>query len=942
MHDMPPRTRRVSVARLLCAAVLVAATGVLAAPTPTPPPARPAKGPTSEQIRQAIDDLANPRFAVREKASKLLWEAGRAAEADLRVAATAKDEETANRAKAIVEKFDWGLYPDTPPDVAQMVERFRSGDAELRGQTVGELMRLKPARFDVLRKVIAHEQNEESRKQMYARMATQAREAVPELLVNGLFDEAGELLEVCLWPNNPQSLGDYATFHYLRNRVPAAIARMEELRKRGSPTDVQRATETLVYLHRVRQDWTAARAAADATKDPELQNALAWEANDWKRLAEGNPFVANGEDEDRGAKAAYHRLAGNKAKYDEIIAELRKSLMGIEGNDDKAYDLALALLLNGQGADAIEVLKGRYKGRTDLVFDLLCAQLRFKEAFAYYDAAMKELDADPEAVAERGKLAQRRGKILAALGDRDGATQVFRAALDQALGANRDTSSIDLVQMVARTGMRELAAELAARCLESLHKNGLDDEASMVLGKVFEDRALLAAIWWRAIYADKPDAEPTAKMARLLEFLDGKADRKKADRLAELIATLKGPKGGPDKTGVDLTSRPGLSPGHADFGTAEAYRAIGAFDKAEEFFKKAANTSPRDVEDRGLLDDLPIDEDTAIVPVHYRFILGYADFLASRKRPKEAAAMYRKAWEIAPGQALPLFLCGNSLKLTGDEKEGTRLMELAHWVPLGNEFQRAKFSEDLGKRAFDVDSRKEMELVLTTGWFRGPAVGNVQLRMARIKARQGDYATAARLYEKDVISLFRNPLIFFVDGRAYLTVPELARAYRARALIAAGKFDEALAEARAGLAVMPGNIEVGLGLIPDLDKAGKKKEADEIYGKIRSTFEAAIKDYGSSPDLRNSLAWTMVNCNRDLDDALAHAKKAVEVAPKTAGYIDTLAEIYFRKKDRAKALEFMKQCAALEPTNPYFRKQLERFEKKPFDSPLPDEETGDD
>ena len=86
----------------------------------------------------------------------------------------------------------------------------------------------------------------------------------------------------------------------------------------------------------------------------------------------------------------------------------------------------------------------------------------------------------------------------------------------------------------------------------------------------------------------------------------------------------------------------------------------------------------------------------------------------------------------------------------------------------------------------------------------------------------------------------------------------------------------------------------------------------------------------------------MVNCNRDLDDALTHAKKAVEVAPKTAGYIDTLAEVYFRKTDRAKALELMKQCAALEPTNPYYRKQLERFEKKPFDSPLPDEETGDD
>jgi tetratricopeptide (TPR) repeat protein len=213
--------------------------------------------------------------------------------------------------------------------------------------------------------------------------------------------------------------------------------------------------------------------------------------------------------------------------------------------------------------------------------------------------------------------------------------------------------------------------------------------------------------------------------------------------------------------------------------------------------------------------------------------------------------------------------------------------------------------------------------------------------MARIKARQGDYATASRLYDKDVVSLFRTGA-FFVDAKAYLTVPELARTYKARALFAAGKVDEALAEARAGLAVLPGNIELVLGFVPDLDRAGKKKEADEIYGKVKAAYQSALQDHGSSGDLRNSIAWTMVNCNRDLDDALTHAKKAVEVAPKTAGYIDTLAEVYFRRKDRAKALELMKQCAALEPTNPYFRKQLERFEKKPFDSPLPDEETGDD
>jgi tetratricopeptide (TPR) repeat protein len=303
--------------------------------------------------------------------------------------------------------------------------------------------------------------------------------------------------------------------------------------------------------------------------------------------------------------------------------------------------------------------------------------------------------------------------------------------------------------------------------------------------------------------------------------------------------------------------------------------------------------------------------------------------------------MYRKAWDAAPGQPLPLFLCGHALKQAGDGNGGSRLMSLAHWVPLGNGAMRAKFSEDLAKRGFDTDSRKEMDLVLAVGWFDSYTVANVHLRMARIKARQGDFAAAANMYEKDVVSLFRTGGAF-VDPRGYLTVPELARAYRARALLAAGRMDEALAEAKTGLATLPGNIELALGLVPDLDRAGKKKEADDIYHQVKAAYETALKDYPSSADLQNSLAWMMVNCNRDLDDAAAHAKKAVENAPKLAGYIDTLAEVFFRKRNRAKALELMKQCAVLEPTNPYYRKQLERFEKKPFDSPLPDEETGDD
>lgn len=929
--------------RSLSAAALTLALASAALPAPAPAPSPAPKGPTPEQISKAVEDLGSPRFPVRERASKLLWEAGAAGEEALRAAAKSKDEETSSRAKAILDKFDWGLYPDTPADVVKLIEKFRGGDQNVRQEAVGELMRLKPARFSTLRKLIAQEQDEDARQRMYQAMAFQARRAVPALIVANQLDEAGELLEICLAPNNPTSMGDYAAFHHLRGTVPEAIRRMEAVRKRGGDIEGRRAAEALVYLHRVRQDWPAARKAAADARNTELVEDLAWESNDWKALAEEPAQEGVGNADLRGARAAYYRLAGNKAKYDELIAEMRKELTGVEGDDGAAYSLAHALLLNGQGADAIAVLKDRPKFRPDLAFDLLAAQLKFKEAFALADKAAKELDkeGDDNGGFQKDQLDLQRGKVLAGLGDRDAATQVFRGLIDRGLTAQRARSATDAIKAMARTGMRDLAAESAAKVLAHAEKSGQVDDAVSLLAPVLPEHKHVAPVWWHAFRRDQPDAEPAAVMARVLEFADRKADRKKADKLAGLIETLRNAK--PEAPNPRQLAELLASPGPLlDYAIAEAYRAAGADDKAEEFYKKAAEAKHDPDDEPDLLDGLDEDDDMpAPVPAKTKYLLAYADFLVAKKKPKEAAALYKKAWDLAPAHALALFLYGNALARAGDEKEGTRLMGLAHWVPLGAEPARTRFSEELTRRGFDADSRKEMELTVAVGWFRSYVMGNVYLRLARLKARQKDYATAALYYEKDVVSLFRTTAQF-VDPKAYLTVPELARTYRIRALLGGGKVDEAMAEVRAGLAVLPGNVELALGVVPDLDRAGKKKEADEVYGKVKAAYESALKDYGTSPDLRNGLAWTMVNCNRDLEEAKKHAEKAVAGAPKSAGYIDTLAEIHFRMKDRAKALELMKQCAALEPANPYFRKQLERFEKRPFDSPPPDEETGDD
>jgi tetratricopeptide (TPR) repeat protein len=177
--------------------------------------------------------------------------------------------------------------------------------------------------------------------------------------------------------------------------------------------------------------------------------------------------------------------------------------------------------------------------------------------------------------------------------------------------------------------------------------------------------------------------------------------------------------------------------------------------------------------------------------------------------------------------------------------------------------------------------------------------------------------------------------VSFVETPAYVGVPAHVHRHRARGQVALGKFDEALKEVQAAEAVQPGNIQLVIDVVPELEKAGRKKEAADLYGRVLALWEKVIADYPKSASSRNTLAWMAVCCRRDLDKALEHATKAVELAPDSAAYTDTLAEVHFQRGDKDKAIELMKRCMALEPKRAFYQRQMKRFEAGDASAPLP-------
>ncbi len=227
-------------------------------------------------------------------------------------------------------------------------------------------------------------------------------------------------------------------------------------------------------------------------------------------------------------------------------------------------------------------------------------------------------------------------------------------------------------------------------------------------------------------------------------------------------------------------------------------------------------------------------------------------------------------------------------------------------------------------------------MLLKACWSRDGYFGNVMNQAARAALLSKDFDTAERCVQRSLLVLLKTPGVYYVDTGSYLSVPTAMRATHARGLLAAGRADEALAEARDVLRATPGNADLVIALVPELEKRGRTADANGLYAAVRAAYQTALAAYPASAPTRNASAWLAANCRRDLDTALADAEAAVAAEPTSTSYRDTLAEVHFRRGDRAKAVEVVSALLAENPRSRAYRRNLERYRTGDPAAPLPD------
>ena len=339
-----------------------------------------ANEPSQREIDQAIDELGDDLFRVRERATQFLWEAGLKAEPALKAALKHSDPEVVSRANRVLEKLAWGLTPTTPNDIERLLSQYRSGDWEIKRKAIEKLIDRGEDAYPILMAIISREEQETVRGYVIRQLGSKVSVAANKLLVQGKYDLVERLLRLQAASGEDTFLRNYVAFLVLRGKLESAITAYRAKAANGTEP---LAAKTLAYLLRANGDLQGARTAAEQSGDETLLENLLFELGDWGALAKRFEHSPDETSIDRLSYATtFHRLSGDQTTFNACIEHLQQW-----PNDPKTssqyWYCAEALMLNHHVNEAITILGNR--GNLRGAFELLTQRMQFQKAFELTD-----------------------------------------------------------------------------------------------------------------------------------------------------------------------------------------------------------------------------------------------------------------------------------------------------------------------------------------------------------------------------------------------------------------------------------------------------------------------------------------------------------------------------------------------------------------------------
>lgn len=852
------------------------------------PPAKPAF-PT---IAAAVTALGDDEFAVRQRASDFLWRAGTPALAQLEQATRNMDPEVRMRSNLIVRNLRLGITPDSPADLQLLVLQFYDGDRNTRLRVINELRQ--KAAYKTLFGLMQIETDPTSRQLFFNTLQADIQRLAPQMIASNDWS----VLEQCLdlGKNTEAGRAQFVAFTTLRGKLPDELKRAEtEFAK--SPTDV---TAGLLFAALLRAKGEKGKAleiaAAVKSPSPQFLQGLTREQGEWERLLgyyNEKLTPSRVELHRLGIRATLLRLAGKTEATDQAFAEL----FAAAPNDDVWYAGKVALL-NDRPAEALTLLETN--GLRPIAFDLLVQQQRHAEALKVAGITDDvEIDS-PWLSSLTGEKSVRTSRTI----DRFSFAVSIAAEL-RLLGKQKQYGELrELLETVATSDDSRGAYWLQLAKLErqpgrqqqllELYSRAANHNLAGVLSALFTSKkSAKAQVWWDTLNGDARWEESLARLQAVAVAISPQIFSKHVEVDWPTVAKFATSKAN------DLTNTPAQR-GKLRVLLAEAWAARGDKAETEAHFQAACLADPVSAE-------------------------AYGDWLFSTERWTDAATQYGRAVDANQANALCWFLQGTALRRAGKEEEGLKLQSTANLMCL-DAVSRYQLALAVQERNLRAEAREQWLLLQQTGNPEDQFVSIANQYLGNLIAEK-EPLTAADHWEQLRFHVLK-PTTNLTEQAGYLDLALSVHRARARGLLAKGDRAAAFKHLNLCETLQPGEIKVVEEFVPLLRKAGLEPEADKLFENCFRTYQDLVKQFPESANLHNQAAWVAAICVRRLDEALPLAERAVQLAPDSPSYADTLAEVYFARGNRDLALEWARKSISLDPGNKFYEERLQSFAKR--------------
>lgn len=823
--------------------------------------------PDADDIAAMIKSLGDESYPVRKKATMGLWQLGSEVLPVLQKAAEGSDPESVDRASELVLYITAGVLFDSPAEVKELVLKYSKGDLKAKVDFLKKLKELR--QWKQVLHLAKMEQDPMVRKKLSSVVKATASLAAQEAVVDGDLELAAEVLQ--LSGNDDQALVVRAWFYCSQGKFN------EELKKAAAMPKDKGALWRLA-LYRAHGDLDDAIREAQKLGRTQLvagMQVFAGDAQPWLTL-----HTDQGQQDailSLSCQIQMARLKGDK----KTAGKLERDLARLAVDDESAGRVISCLAANGFQNEALVLLE---KFDADFAFEYFDSVELPARALAQFDIPE---DAKPPYTQWVKKFTEqvieaededRYDRLLMVAGFlvRHGEAEHALSVIEPMMTALEEDGSDAWFDLIAKMPIYELGSQ----ALHLIERRGNDDgEADLAIKKMLGSGKTVEHLW--EAVKKRNDKGKGGN--------EGKVDIAKSLRDIALLAGLSAD---PEhltnalhRTLMDEVAEKPMPEKQA------RHEALFSFAVRRHEIATAS----------GMVDEVVANNEK------WQATKLYLD--ATLQRWEKVEPVYAALEEEHPGDYFNLVKWSCALRKLKSEDKAKDVLDRAYLLTMGNVSELNKIGLDLSNAGLVQEA---VSLWQKAAMMSVP--GSTTYDVALVYLANASQMHVRKKQWKKAASIAEAYTRFTMRGRSGGAVMAILNArfradfYRGMFLLESGRRKEALALLDSCQKLNPGSGSLADEFFPSLRGAGVDQQYNQWFEENYQHVAAACEAYPKAHNSHNTAAWLASRALQRLDDALQHAQTAIALRPYQGAYLDTMAEVWFAKEDRKKAIEWSKKA----------------------------------